>query len=415
VHSIGRGSRLTLALAGALAWASCAGPDAGPSGVADLAAIRSAGSDGGCASDVDCRVGLRCDVAAAACVACLLDDDCPPGSVCADRACRQGCADTEDCPTGLRCCGHACADTLTDGLHCGDCGLACPTVAHGHGGCAAGSCGAIVCEPLWGDCDGDPTNGCEADLSSDVARCGGCTTRCVAAHASTLTCQAGRCLFTCDDGWQDCDQLPANGCEAHPADDAANCGSCAQACPGLGAPFALVACAASTCSFACSGENYDVDHKEADGCERVGALGHHTAADAFSIGTTDCYDSHSQNTVTGVIAADTRVHVPAIPGFDPTVGAAPYFYTVFSTGGSLCQDDYSMTFSATGGGGTPCYRATIHTDKRTDSVTISGGSSATTSSGSGAYSDNTSILFTVEKICSLPIEEYVTYTLSYHL
>jgi hypothetical protein len=39
---------------------------------------------------------------------------------------------------------------------------------------ANGTCQISACDAGFGDCDGDPTNGCETDLRSDAANCGRC-------------------------------------------------------------------------------------------------------------------------------------------------------------------------------------------------------------------------------------------------
>ena len=49
---------------------------------------------------------------------------------------------------------------------------------------------ACTCESLYGNCDSDPTNGCEADLRFNVMSCGSCTTVCPRSYR----CTAGVCL-----------------------------------------------------------------------------------------------------------------------------------------------------------------------------------------------------------------------------
>jgi hypothetical protein len=106
---------------------------------------------------------------------------------------------------------------------------------------------------------------------------------------------------------------------------------------------------------------------------------------------------------------------PPVDGFDVRVGSAPDYWQRFDSGGLFCVDDYSVTFTTSGGGTTACYKCTIITDKLTNSVTVNGQGSATMSGGSGSYSDNSTIYFRIEKTCSLPVQEAVTYTVSYHL
>jgi hypothetical protein len=41
-------------------------------------------------------------------------------------------------------------------------------------GCAGGACTVTACVGGFGNCDGNPANGCEANLTSDPSNCGGC-------------------------------------------------------------------------------------------------------------------------------------------------------------------------------------------------------------------------------------------------
>ena len=55
------------------------------------------------------------------------------------------------------------------------------------GAAGDGEAGASFCPPHWGDCDESTLNGCEADLTADIANCGKCQARCVG------ICSAGKC------------------------------------------------------------------------------------------------------------------------------------------------------------------------------------------------------------------------------
>jgi len=106
-----------------------------------------------------------------------------------------------------------------------------------------------------------------------------------------------------------------------------------------------------------------------------------------------------------------------VAGFEATVGAAPHWFSVYSSGGTLCEDDYSLTLTTSGGPDVPCYQATIVTDKISNSVLVTGNGSATISGTSGSYSDGSTILFEIRKTCSTASvgDADVTYTVSYHL
>jgi hypothetical protein len=73
----------------------------------------------------------------------------------------------------------------------------------------------LECPAGRGDCDLDPTNGCEADLSHDADNCHVCGHSCRGEHA-TEGCFDGVCrILGCEHEWGDCDHVAENGCETH--------------------------------------------------------------------------------------------------------------------------------------------------------------------------------------------------------
>jgi hypothetical protein len=52
----------------------------------------------------------------------------------------------------------------------------------------------LECPTARGDCDGDPSNGCEADLSADPLNCRACGHACGGADGGGV-CMAGRCAL----------------------------------------------------------------------------------------------------------------------------------------------------------------------------------------------------------------------------
>jgi hypothetical protein len=81
----------------------------------------------------------------------------------------------------------------------------------------------------FAECDGDANNGCEVATTSDPAHCGGCGRRCALANA-TSACAAGVCVVAvCSGSFGDCDGDPANGCEADTAGQSRELGALASA------------------------------------------------------------------------------------------------------------------------------------------------------------------------------------------
>ena len=63
---------------------------------------------------------------------------------------------------------------------------ACPTVCenpNGTASCESGSC-QTRCTTGYSDCDDDPTNGCETNISADPTSCGDCISSCVNDHGA---------------------------------------------------------------------------------------------------------------------------------------------------------------------------------------------------------------------------------------
>src|SRR5207249_3812648 len=122
------------------------------------------------------------------CVGCVKDGDCPSGQFCkvtddAHAGCVIGCDGDDRCGGGaMKCCNGGCVDTAGDARNCGGCGMAC-SAAHSSASCAAGQCQPGACDPGWGDCNGNPADGCEANLHTDVDNCTACGVGCALPHA----------------------------------------------------------------------------------------------------------------------------------------------------------------------------------------------------------------------------------------
>lgn len=128
----------------------------------------------------------------------LGDDDRGTSRAC--PACDGACAKDETC------CDNACVKTETDIRHCARCGNACPpptrnaTVACGrapdlHGRLAHGC--VYTCDSGWDDCDDDFDTGCEVFTRGDANNRGGCGAKCAdgmaCCHCACVPIGSGLC------------------------------------------------------------------------------------------------------------------------------------------------------------------------------------------------------------------------------
>lgn len=109
-------------------------------------------------------------------------------------AARDAAADAApQCSAGWADCNHLAADgceaDLSSPTSCGACGATCPDAPHATAACVLGAC-AIDCDPDFGDCNGSPEDGCEAQLMKDKHNCGACGQLCLLGH-----CEGGACVL----------------------------------------------------------------------------------------------------------------------------------------------------------------------------------------------------------------------------
>ena len=105
-----------------------------------------------------------------------------------DRGTSRACAACDDaCARDETCCGNRCARLETDTKHCARCDNACPPPTKN----ATVACGRAP------------------DLHGRLVH---------------------DCLYTCDEGWEDCDNDFDTGCEVFTRGDSNNCGACGATC-----------------------------------------------------------------------------------------------------------------------------------------------------------------------------------------
>jgi hypothetical protein len=183
---------------------------------------------------------------------------------------------TSGCPTGFGDCdgnpANGCESMLNTPDNCGACGKICQQLG-GSNACVLEG-GSYVCKPscdaTHADCDGNPADGCETDLSSTQS-CGACMSFCTNAHGSTACGQSGSswaCQPTCAAGWSACG-APAAGCATQTDSDSDHCGACSRPCSTANASARN--CAGGVCRPTCNAPYADCSTPTApaadDGCE----------------------------------------------------------------------------------------------------------------------------------------------------
>lgn len=124
------------------------------------------------------------------------------------------------CPPGFA--GLDCSPVDNPHFGCGS-GSACPVnglTLHRDAVCASGQCAPGECQSGWADCDANPANGCEADLTLP-AHCGSCGTVC----SPGQLCTPSGCAAACPAGTVLC----GTSCVST-ASSPNHCGSCYHTC-----------------------------------------------------------------------------------------------------------------------------------------------------------------------------------------
>lgn len=176
------------------------------------------------------ELGLDCG--AEGCPGCAAGTPCSAPAQCASGSCQAGqcdvsCSDgTAECDGDLNVECEARIDS--DPTQCGQCGQVC-TLEHAEPSCAAGVCAIATCQAPYSDCNGEAADGCETNLNGDADHCGACELTCPRQHA-TPSCVEGTCALTCDLSYGDCDRDPSTGCETAIDRSVEHCGGCHRRC-----------------------------------------------------------------------------------------------------------------------------------------------------------------------------------------
>ncbi|MEO7483061.1 MAG: hypothetical protein ABIT81_04830 [Ferruginibacter sp.] len=162
-------------------------------------------------------------------------------------------------------CGGTYISVTADLNNCGACNNVCATVANSTPTCINSTCG-INCNSGYGNCDNNNANGCETNLTNNLANCGACGNVCSAGANSSATCTSGVCGLVCNAGFGNCDNNNANGCETSLSNNMANCGACGNVC-SAGANSTSATCTGGICVLTCNAGFGNCDNNSANGCE----------------------------------------------------------------------------------------------------------------------------------------------------
>ncbi len=192
------------------------------------------------------------------------------GAVCGNGAPR-----IFSCQPGFRDCDAEFAsgceiDVRSNSAHCGACGNICTGANTTSATCTSGQC-SFACGQNFGDCDGNPANGCETALLTDANHCGQCNARVSNPPNATAICSGGRpSIVGCRAGYADCDGTFDSGCEINLATERDHCGLCGRSCSGR-SNSSDGTCTDGQCTLSCTSGFSNCDGALSNGCEVAGA------------------------------------------------------------------------------------------------------------------------------------------------
>lgn len=201
------------------------------------------GSDaiGGTGGGTECELGTleHCGACNQPCAPANVNEASCEGDTCGYDTCSGSFLDCDaDASNGCETDGEA---TATCGACDIDCGVQAGHVANAT--CEEGTCNYDTCESLWADCDENASNGCEKPINT-LPDCGECGKLCNPDNVQNALCDAGECYYDECVGLNDeCDGDLSNGCETDVSSDPLHCGACNEPCPQG------VSCKAGSCEY----------------------------------------------------------------------------------------------------------------------------------------------------------------------
>lgn len=147
------------------------------------------------------------------------------------------------CAVSNTLCNNKCVAQDDPSFGCGNPTCTPCNINHAMAACNAGACVVKKCAAGFADCNGDPADGCEADLS-DVAHCGACNVAC--SGSSGVCSRGGGCSSSCPSS----QPTQCGSTCTDTRSDPSRCGSCGNACPTPSNGTAT--CSGGRCGAACS-------------------------------------------------------------------------------------------------------------------------------------------------------------------
>jgi hypothetical protein len=149
------------------------------------------------------------------------------------------------CAPGNHLCSGSCVASSDPTHGCGDPSCEPCGAPHASAVCQSNGCAIAACDNGYADCNDDPRDGCEVDLSKATS-CGSCNAIC---PAGTPVCSPSGATFECATGCTAAAPLLCGSECVAPLTSVNHCGGCNAKCTDVA--NAQVACEAGECKFTC--------------------------------------------------------------------------------------------------------------------------------------------------------------------